>query len=411
MMNDPLLHGLSVYIVGGAVRDRLLGLPIKDRDYVVVGTTAEEMQKRGFKSVGKDFPVFLHPKTKAEYALARTERKAGRGYTGFEVYASPEVSLEEDLARRDLTINAIAEDANGQLIDPFNGQADLVAKQLKHVSPAFIEDPVRILRLARFAGRFNFHVAPETMRLMQQMVSEGEVDYLVAERVWQEWAKGLMSDYPSKMVEILRDCGALARLLPELDALFGVPQTAVHHPEIDTGKHTMMCLQMAVRLKASLAERWAVLMHDVGKGLTPRADWPRHIGHEQAGIALVTQIAERLRVPSECRDLAVMACREHLNIHRFDELKHTTRLDLLSQCDAFRKPDRFKSLLKVCEADARGRLGFEEQTYPQTEKWLSVLAAAQSVNSGQIAKACATPDKIPDAIRMARLDAIKQLGI
>ncbi|WP_026182846.1 multifunctional CCA addition/repair protein [Leeia oryzae] len=402
---------MTVYTVGGAVRDRLLGLPVKDRDYVIVGTTADDMVRRGFKPVGKDFPVFLHPQTHEEYALARTERKQGRGYTGFVVHATPEVTLEEDLARRDLTINAIAEAADGRLIDPYHGVADLKAGVLRHVSQAFVEDPVRILRLARFAGRFGFTVAPDTLQLMQQMVADGEVDHLVAERVWQEWAKGLMSDNPARMIEVLQQCGALARLAPELAALFGVPQPASHHPEVDTGLHILLCMQRAACLEANLAVRWAVLLHDLGKGVTPEDEWPRHVKHEVTGMPLVDAICQRYRVPGDCRDLAVMTCREHLNIHRFAELRAATKLDVLERCDAFRKPQRFADLLLACKCDAQGRTGFEFSPYSQRNNWLQVLAAAQSVNSGEIAQQCKDPTHIKESIRLARLDAIKQLSL
>ncbi|AMC35985.1 multifunctional CCA addition/repair protein [Janthinobacterium sp. B9-8] len=398
---------MKVYRVGGAVRDKLLGLPVRDIDWVVVGSTAEAMQALGYTPVGKDFPVFLHPKTHQEYALARTERKSGHGYKGFTVFASEEVSLEEDLLRRDLTINAIAEDDAGQITDPFNGQADLRAKLLRHVSPAFSEDPVRILRLARFAARFGFDVAPETLALMQEMVNSGEVDHLVAERVWQELAKGLMEDTPSLMFEMLRRCGALARIAPEIDALWGVPQRADYHPEIDTGVHVMMVLDYTASQNWPLVTRFAALCHDLGKAITPTDILPRHIGHEARGVALVEALCERLRVPSDCRDLARMVCREHTHVHTAEQLRPATVLEVFQRCDAFRKPERFKQMLDACLADARGRTTFENCEYPQAAYLLQLLAAANTVNSGEIAQSCEDKTQIPERIRQARIAAIR----
>ncbi|WP_432722962.1 multifunctional CCA addition/repair protein [Jeongeupia wiesaeckerbachi] len=398
---------MQIYKVGGAVRDRLLGLPVKDVDWVVVGATTGEMEAQGFRAVGKDFPVFLHPQTQEEYALARTERKVGRGYKGFTVYAEPNVTLEEDLARRDLTINAIAEDAHGAVIDPFNGRADLRARCLRHVSPAFVEDPVRILRLARFAARFGFDVAPETMALMRQMVADGEVDHLVAERVWQEFAKGLMCDAPSRMFALLRDCGALARIAPELDVLWGVPQRADYHPEVDTGVHVMMVLDYAAAQRWPLTTRFAALCHDLGKPLTPEDVLPSHYGHEGAGVKVVEALCERIRAPADCRDLAVMVCRDHTHVHRAKELRADTTLELFTRCDAFRKPARFDEFLDACLADARGRLNFEACDYPQPD-WLRLqLAAANTVNAGEIAQACSDKAQIPHAVRAARIQAIE----
>lgn len=398
---------IQVYVVGGAVRDGLLGLPVQDRDHVVVGATPEAMTRLGFRPVGKDFPVFLHPDSQEEYALARTERKTARGYKGFQVYSSPEVSLEDDLRRRDLTINAMALAADGSLIDPHGGRADLAAKVLRHVSPAFAEDPVRILRLARFAARFpEFTVAPETLDLMRGMVADGEVDALVPERVWQELARGLMEGTPSRMLGVLRDCGALARLLPELDALFGVPQPEQHHPEIDTGIHVLMVIDRAAADGLDLAGRWAALLHDLGKGVTPADLWPRHHGHEGNGVALVKTVCERLRTPADCRDLAVLAAREHGIVHRAFELRPDTVVELLERTDAFRRPERFVELLRVCAADARGRLGRERDTYPEADLLAAAMAAARGVDAGAIAQACA-PAQIPGAIRRARIEAVK----
>lgn len=389
------------------MRDRLLGLDVHDHDWVVVGATPADMEAAGFKPVGKDFPVFLHPRTQEEYALARTERKSGHGYKGFVVHAAPNVTLEEDLARRDLTINAMAETADGQVIDPFNGQQDLKDGILRHVSPAFVEDPVRILRLARFAARFGFRVAPETLNLMQQMVADGEVDHLVPERVWQELARGLMEDKPSRMLVVLRESGAQQRLLPEIDRLFGVPQRADYHPEVDTGLHTLMVLDEAARMKLPLAARWAALLHDLGKADTPADVLPRHIGHEHRGMVRVETLCERLRTPAECRDLALMSCREHGLIHTALTLRPETLLELFNRCDVWRRPERFELLLQCCLADARGRTGFEHCAYPQSGYLTHLLAAAAAVKTGDIALQQQDKSRIPDAIRKARLDAIR----
>ncbi len=403
---------MKTYVVGGAIRDELLGLPVVDHDHVVVGATPEEMLALGFLPVGRDFPVFLHPETHEEYALARTERKTAPGYHGFVFHASPEVSLEQDLARRDLTINAIAKAEDGTLIDPYGGREDLEARVLRHVSPAFAEDPVRVLRVARFFARFNdFAIAPETLELMRQLVVGGEVDHLVPERVWQELAKGLMEARPSRMFEILRQCGALARLLPELDALFGVPQRSDFHPEVDTGVHTMMVVDIAARLSLTLAERFAALSHDLGKGRTPPEVLPRHIGHEAASVALLGPFCERLRVPAECRDLARLMAMFHSHIHRASELKPATMVNVLEQCDALRRPARFDQVLATCECDYRGRLGFAERPYPQSECWRLGLAAACAVDAGAIARSCTDPTQIPLRIRAARVTAVKELGL
>ena len=379
---------MQIYMVGGAVRDALLGLPVQDRDWVVVGATPEALAAQGYVPVGKDFPVFLHPASREEYALARTERKTAQGYRGFAVHAAPDVTLEEDLARRDLTINAIAQGDDGVLTDPYGGQRDIAARVLRHVTDAFAEDPVRILRVARFAARFpDFSIAPDTMALMQRMVTDGEVDALVPERVWQELARGLMAQQPSRMFEVLRACGALTKLLPEVARLWGVPQRAEYHPEVDTGVHLMMVLDMAARLHAPLAVRFACLGHDLGKGTTPQAEWPRHIGHEERSARLLKALCLRLRVPNDCSELADVVAREHGNIHRSGEFGAAALVRLLERCDAFRKPERFADILLACECDARGRLGLNEQPYPQRQRLLGALTAAQSVNTAEVAAA------------------------
>ena len=384
---------MNIYAVGGAIRDELLGVPVQDRDYVVVGATPEQMVSQGYRPVGKDFPVFLHPQTHEEYALARTERKTAAGYHGFQFFYAPDVTLEEDLARRDLTINAMAREVRpdgvltGPVIDPFNGQADLQARVFRHVSDAFLEDPVRILRVARFAARFtDFTVAPETMTLMRKMVEAGEVNALVAERVWQEVSRGLMEKRPSRMFEVLRECGALARILPEIEALYGVPQRADYHPEVDTGVHVMMVVDHAAAQGYALAVRFAALTHDLGKATTPEDVLPRHIGHEGRSVDLLKPLCERLRVPNECRDLALLVAREHGNIHRVMETGAAGVVRLLERCDAIRKPGRFAEALQACEADARGRLGFEARGYPQAERLRVALVAARAVDAGAIAK-------------------------
>lgn len=406
---------MKIYTVGGAVRDELLGLPVVDRDYVVVGATPEQMVAEGFRPVGKDFPVFLHPRTHAEYALARTERKTSPGYHGFIFHADPQVTLEQDLARRDLTINAIARAEDGTVVDPFGGRADLEAGVLRHVSPAFAEDPVRVLRVARFAARFTqFTVAPATLALMRTMVDAGEVDHLVAERVWQELVKGLMEGHPSRLFVTLRDCGALVRLLPEVDALFGVPQRADYHPEVDTGVHVMMVIDMAARLGLSLAARFAALTHDLGKGVTPVDYLPRHTGHEARSVALLGPLCERLRVPNDCRDQARLVASYHGDIHRAEVLRPATMLKILERCDALRRPERFDELLGACEADFRGRLHHAERDYPQAGMWRAALAAARAVDAGAIALAlteAGQASQIPARIQASRVAAIEQLGL
>ena len=401
---------MQIFVVGGAVRDELLGRPNADRDYVVVGATPEAMLSRGFRPVGKDFPVFLHPETHEEYALARTERKTGRGYHGFAFHAAPDVSLEDDLARRDLTINAMAKAADGSLIDPFHGQRDLQAKILRHVGPAFAEDPVRILRLARFAARFSdFSVAPETVDLMRGMVASGEVDHLVAERVWQELAKGLMEDQPSRMFEVLRDCGALARLLPEVDKLFGVPQRADYHPEVDTGIHTMMVIDQSARRGFSLPVRFAALTHDLGKAETPADILPRHLGHEERSVRLTQALSARLRVPNDCRDLALLTARHHGLVHRVAGLKASTLVGLFEKTDALRRPERFRQLLDACLCDFTGRLGWENRRYDSPRFLLQALAAVNGVNAGKIAADCLDKAQIPERIHAARVHAVSHL--
>jgi tRNA nucleotidyltransferase (CCA-adding enzyme) len=397
---------VKTYIVGGAVRDRLLGLPVADRDYVVVGATPGQMLALGFQPVGKDFPVFLHPQSHAEYALARTERKSGHGYKGFKIYAAPEVTLEEDLQRRDLTINAIAEDETGALIDPYGGQRDLAARVLRHVSEAFAEDPVRILRVARFAARFtDFSVAPETLVLMRDMVDNGEVDALVPERVWQEVARGLMEGQPSRMFRVLRDCGALARLFPEIDRLFGVPQPPEHHPEIDTGEHVMRVVDWSARQGHSLPVRFAALTHDLGKGATPPESWPKHHGHEKKGVALVRALCQRVRVPAECRELAVAVARDHGNVHRASELRPATLVEMLERLDAFRRPERFEMFLQACESDFRGRPGYEDRLFPAPDMLRQALRVVVAVDVGEVARR-ADPGNIREAVFQARVQAV-----
>jgi tRNA nucleotidyltransferase (CCA-adding enzyme) len=400
---------IRIYCVGGAVRDRLLDLPVKDRDYVVVGATPSDMTARGFRPVGKDFPVFLHPQTQEEFALARTERKTAKGYKGFAIHTSPEVTLEEDLRRRDLTINALAEDEDGQITDPYGGLADLDAKVLRHVSEAFAEDPVRILRVARFAARFpDFHVDPGTMALMGRMVVEGEVDVLVPERVWQELARGLMERRPSRLLGVLRECGALTRILPEVERLFGVPQNPKHHPEIDTGDHVLRVIDQTAAQGFSLPVRWAALLHDLGKGLTPQAAWPNHGGHEARGARLVDDIGKRLRVPSECTGLARIVTQWHGLAHQANQLSAAGLLNVLEKTDALRRPDRFHLFLQACAADSQGRPGYETRPFPQAERLLQALTTARSVDAGAVAEQTVDKSDIPAAVRAARLAAIHQ---
>jgi tRNA nucleotidyltransferase (CCA-adding enzyme) len=401
---------VKTYAVGGAVRDELLGLPVQDRDWVVVGATPEDMAAAGFKPVGKDFPVFLHPQTREEYALARTERKTAPGYKGFVFHADAGVTIEEDLARRDLTINAIAKGEDGSFIDPFRGRDDLAHKVLRHVSPAFVEDPVRVLRVARFAARFaDFTIANETMALMAEMVANGEVDHLVPERVWQELARGLMEAKPSRMFDVLRACGALKKILPELDRLWGVPQRADYHPEVDTGIHVMMVIDMAAQLGLPLTARFAALSHDLGKGTTPADVLPRHIGHEQRSVNLLGPLCERLRVPADCRELALLVARFHGDVYKIGELRPKTIVTILERCDVFRRPERFEELLGACEADYRGRLGFESRPFPQSQSWRHATDAARAVDAGAVARSCTDPANIPERVHEARVSAVTQV--
>jgi tRNA nucleotidyltransferase (CCA-adding enzyme) len=402
---------MQLYVVGGAVRDELLGAPASDRDWVAVGATPEQLVALGYKPVGKDFPVFLHPATGEEVALARTERKTAPGYHGFVFHAAPDVTLEQDLARRDLTINAMARAADGALVDPFGGRRDLHARVLRHVSPAFAEDPVRLLRVARFAARWpDFTVAPETMALLRAMVDAGEVDALVPERVWQELARGLMAASPRRLLEVLRECGALARLLPEVEALWGVPQSPEHHPEVDSGEHLMLVLEMAARLEAPLPVRWACLMHDLGKATTPREAWPRHIGHEARSARLAARVAERLRVSGECRELADMVAREHVHVHMSGGLGAAALLRLFERCDALRRPERFADVLLACECDARGRGGRAEQAYAPATRLPPLLARALAVDTAAVAAAAAARGArgpaVGEAVRAARIEAL-----
>jgi len=404
---------MKIYLVGGAVRDQLLNYPVKERDWVVVGATVEEMLEQGYQQVGKDFPVFLHPKTKDEHALARTERNTSPGYTGFEVHASPDVTLEEDLIRRDLTINAIAEDEDGNIFDPYNGQADLSQKLLRHVSPAFSEDPVRILRVARFAARYahlGFKVAIETQQLMQAMVANGEADALVAERVWQEFHKALNERNPEVFIETLRACNALKVILPEIDALFGVPQPEQHHPEIDTGIHTLMVLQQATLLTTEPSTRFAALCHDLGKALTPKEDWPSHYGHEVKGVKPVKQLCKRLRIPNNFKELACITAEFHLHVHRAFEIKNSTLLKTIEKLDGMRKPERYEQFLIACTADIRGRTGYEDYDYPQADRYREALSIIKSVDIQPLKDAGLQGKEMATAIHTARLSALnKQL--
>jgi tRNA nucleotidyltransferase (CCA-adding enzyme) len=405
--DDARLEGLEVYRVGGSIRDELLGLEPSEHDYVVVGASPEAMAARGFRSVGRDFPVFLHPDTHAEFALARTERKSGRGYRGFVFHTGPDVSLRDDLERRDLTVNAIAEDAHGRLIDPFGGRADLEDRVLRHVSDAFVEDPVRLLRLARFATRFpDFSIAPETLALCRRIVASGEVDHLVPERVWQEMARALMHARPSRFFEVLRGTGALARLMPELDALWGVPQVPAFHPEIDAGVHTMMVLDAAARLDAPLDVRFACLVHDLGKALTPAEQLPKHHGHETRGLEPVAAVCARLRVPNEVRDLALLVCEHHLVCHRAAELRPTTVVRLFERTDAFRRPDRFERFLLACEADKRGREGRADDPYPPAGLLARALDAARATPTAPLREAGFEGAALGQALARARAERV-----
>jgi tRNA nucleotidyltransferase (CCA-adding enzyme) len=402
---------MEIYLVGGAVRDRLLGLPVKERDWVVVGATSQEMLSRGYRPVGRDFPVFLHPQTKEEYALARTERKTAPGYRGFTVHADPGVTLTEDLRRRDLTINALAEDTRGNLIDYYGGLEDLKARRLRHTSAAFMEDPVRVLRVARFAARFKtlgFQVVPETLELMHEIVANGELRALVPERVWLELVKALGEDTPTEFFQVLRACGALAVIFPEIDHLWGVPQRPEYHPEIDTGVHTMMVLAQAGQLSADPRVRFAALTHDLGKGTTPREQWPRHPGHEARGAVLVAQLCARLRAPRAYRHLAVLAARYHPRCHRILELRPATVLDTLLATDALRRPKRFEDLLIACEADYRGRARPPHRPYPQAGWWRGALRAANGVDIKSLVAAGLQGPALGQRLRQLRIQAIRK---
>ncbi len=403
---------MKIYLVGGAVRDELLNYPFKEKDWVVVGATVNDMLAAGYQQVGKDFPVFLHPDSKEEHALARTERKTAAGYTGFEIHASPDVSLEQDLKRRDLTINAIAKDDNGALVDPFHGVDDINNKTLRHVSEAFTEDPVRILRIARFMARYahlGFTIAEETLSLMKTMVAAGEVDALVAERVWQEMQKALSEKTPTAFITTLRDCGALKRIMPELDRLWGVPQPEQHHPEIDSGIHTMMVLEQACKLSDNPQVRFAALVHDLGKGTTDEKEWPQHIGHEARGAKIVLQVCQRMRIPNEYRDLAERTARFHLHYHRALELKPATVVKTLEQLDAFRKPERFENFLLASEADARGRPGYENKVFKQGDFFRQALNVSKTVNIDQLRELGFENQALANKIKEQRISAVAQL--
>jgi len=404
---------LKIYKVGGAVRDKLLGLPVKDTDWVVVGATPQEMESQGYQQVGKDFPVFLHPQTKEEYALARTERKTAPGYKGFQVHAAPDVTLEDDLQRRDLTINAMAENPDGQLIDPFDGADDIRDRQLRHVSSAFAEDPVRILRVARFAARFvplGFQVADETVELMRKMVKAGEVNALVPERVWTELVRSLAEERPSAFFEVLRSCGALAILFPEIDHLFGVPQPRQHHPEIDSGIHVLMVLDRAAMLSNDARVRFAALVHDLGKGVTPAEEWPRHISHEEKSVDMIKAMCERLRAPNDFRDLAILAARYHTRCHRAAELRPGTLLETLEALDAFRRPERLDQFLIACEADSTSRPGSEDAAYPQADMFRKALQAAKNIDTGELFSSGFEGEGLAAELRKRRITAISKLG-
>ncbi len=410
---DPYTRGLRIYLVGGAVRDRLLGRAHSDEDFVVVGSTPEGLQAAGFRPVGADFPVFLHPTTRQEFALARTERKSGRGYAGFTFHTGVEVSLEDDLRRRDFTINAIAQDADGHLIDPFDGRGDIERRVLRHVSPAFAEDPLRILRAARFMARFaplGFSVAADTVEMMRGMVANQEVDHLVPERVWQELRRALLEARPSAFLSTLRECGALARLFPEIERLYGVPQRAEFHPEVDTGVHLELVLDQCPKVAPGDDQvAYAALVHDLGKGLTPIEELPRHIAHEKRGIEPVRQMSARLKVPAEHRDLALVVCEHHLVMHRIDELKPTTLMSLLERLDGLRRPDRVRRFALACEADHRGRLGLADRPYPQMQRLLAALEAAKSVNARALLDRGLRGEELGEALRKERIKAIAAL--
>jgi len=400
---------MKIYQVGGAVRDKLLKQPVTDRDWVVVGSTPAEMEKLGYKPVGRDFPVFLHPHTHEEYALARTERKSGKGYKGFTFHTAPDISLEDDLARRDLTINAMAEDEQGNLIDPFGGARDLEQGILRHVSPAFAEDPLRVLRVARFAARLDFRIAAETLQLMRTICASGELDALVPERVWSETERALAEKYPARFILVLRECDALKALFPEIDRLFGVPQPEQHHPEIDTGVHTLMVLTQAARLSPATEVRFAALVHDLGKGETPASEWPKHIGHEKTGALLVENLCRRYRIPNAYRELAVLVTRYHLDAFRVREMRPETLVDKLETLDALRRPERFEQFLLACEADARGRTGFENSNYPQADYFRKAQQSASGIDIQALVAQGLEGEVMAAAIRTQRVAAVKQM--
>lgn len=400
---------MQTYLVGGAVRDKLLGIPVKDRDWVVVGATPEDMLDKGFKAVGKDFPVFLHPETKEEYALARTERKSGKGYKGFTFHASTDVTLNDDLQRRDLTINAIAEDEEGNFIDPYGGKADLKEGLLRHVSPAFVEDPLRVLRVARFAASLGFKIAKETMALLKEISASDELDALVPERVWTEMEKALAGKYPARFILVLRSCNALEKLFPEIDALFGVPQPKEYHPEIDTGLHTIMSLNQSARLSTDPVIRFAALVHDLGKGTTPKDGLPSHHGHEARGVKIIDKLCKRYRIPNKYRELATCVSKFHLDCHRIQEMKPETIFKKLEQLDAFRRPERFEQFLIACEADARGRAGFEDRDYPQAEFFLKALNNAKEINASSIQGQGLEGKALGQEIKKQQIESIKKM--
>lgn len=401
---------MKIYQVGGAVRDKLLNMPVTDRDWVVVGSTPEEMESLGYAPVGREFPVFLHPETHEEYALARTERKSGRGYKGFTFHTSPDITIEDDLTRRDLTINAMAEDEGGNLIDPYNGKKDLEEGLLRHVSPAFVEDPLRVLRVARFAARFGFKIAPETLSLMKTISESGELETLVAERVWSEMEQALAEKYPTRFLLVLRACNALAVLFPEIDCLFGVPQPEKYHPEIDTGMHTIMVLNQAARLSDDPKIRFAAMVHDLGKGSTPRKEWPGHTGHESRGAEIIRSLCKRYKIPGDFCDLAVLASKFHLDCHRVMEMKPQTVLNKLEALDAFRRPERFEQFLVACEADARGRTGREDREYPQAAYFRKALETATSVDTRPLIDEGYSGKALGDALHQRRVEALKKLN-
>jgi len=401
---------MQTYLVGGAVRDKLLDIPVKDRDWVVVGTTPEEMLDKGFKAVGKDFPVFLHPETKEEYALARTERKSGKGYKGFTFHTSPDITLEDDLLRRDLTVNAIAEDSEGNLIDPFGGVKDIKQGILRHVSDAFVEDPLRVLRIARFAASLGFKIAPETTRLLKNISATDELDALVPERVWTELEKALSGKYPARFILVLRSCNALKKLFPEIEALFGVPQPKEYHPEVDTGLHTIMSLNQSVRLSDDTMVRFATLVHDLGKATTPENELPHHHGHEARGAKIIDKLCKRYRIPNKYRELAISVSKFHLDCHRIQEMKPKTVLKKLEKLDAFRRPDRFQQFLIACKADARGRATFEDRDYPQEEYFMAALNAANEVDSKSLQDQGFEGKALGEEIKNQRIENIKQMS-